>query len=360
MLLSSLALAASPPAFAQQTNAGLSFSANAERIGPALLRVQWSGVRAPVQVLVSPSPDAPEGMMRVLAENAQSNSLDVALPATPRPYFMIVAKDGKSVRVGERLLPLEGGRNFRDLGGYQAQSGQTVRWGRIFRSGVMTGLTANDLIYLDRLGIETICDLRSLGERREEPAPFAQPTGPMIAAFDYDMDMSGMAAMFTARTREEAVAAFAASYAGMTQMLRTHFTDLFARLTRDEGPLAFNCSAGKDRTGLASALILSVLGVPRDVVIADYALSETFVPPQKYIDEIRNPKAESVMTPEQRALFTRMPDAVLRVLMGTDADVMRLTLSAFDRDFGGPVALAKAQFGLTDAHINALRSTYLV
>lgn len=359
MLLSGLALAASPPALSQQPQPSAAISAHVERVGPEKLRLQWANARGAVRVLASPSPEAPEALMRVLSPRTRSWSMEVALTASPRPYFLLIDQDGKSVRTAERLLPLEGGRNFRDLGGYPTQTGQSVRWGRIYRSGVMAGLTANDLVYLDRLGLETVCDLRSLEERRGEPAPFKQDIGPKIAAFDYDMDMSSMAAMFTARTREEAVTAFAASYTGMTQMLRAHFTDMFARLVRGEAPLALNCSAGKDRTGIASALILSVLGVPRDVVIADYALSETFVPPQKYIDEVRTPAAESVMSSAQRTLFTRMPDPVLRVLMGSDGDVMRQALAALDEKFGGPVALAKAQFGLDDASLAALRHSYL-
>ena len=61
----------------------------------------------------------------------------------------------------QRLLPLEGGQNFRDLGGYRTRDGRTVRWGMLFRSGAMDGLTAADYAYLGKIGIRTVCDFRS-------------------------------------------------------------------------------------------------------------------------------------------------------------------------------------------------------
>jgi protein-tyrosine phosphatase len=228
----------------------------------------------------------------------------------------------------------------------------------------MSGLTANDLTYLAGLGIETVCDLRSADERKSEPAPFKGANAPEMAQFDYAMDttMSSMGAMFAATTREEAVRAFSASYLRMTEFLTPHFTDMFARLLRREAPLAINCSAGKDRTGLGSALILSVLGAPRETVIADYALSETFVPVDKYLAEMNAPQPgqPNVMNEGQRALFSRMPAPVLRVLMGSDADVMRMTLEGIDTNFGGVTALVKSRYGLDDAGIDYLRDVYLI
>jgi protein-tyrosine phosphatase len=363
VLMSGLVLGALAAAPAMGKSVLATPSASVERLGPARLRLRWSGLTGPVKVMASSDADAPPALMRVLSEAARRSELDAPFAANPRPYFLIEARDSRVIRVAERLLPLEGGRNFRDLGGYPADNGKAVRWGRIYRSGVMSGLTANDLTFLAGLGIETVCDLRSADERTREPAPFKGDGGPVVSTFNYSMDatMASMGAMFAAKTREDAVKAFAASYVQMADFLSPHYTDMFARLMRRETPLAMNCSAGKDRTGLAAALVLSVLGVPRDVVIADYALSETFVPPDKYIAETRGQSSgASVMTADQAAMFARMPDPVLRVLMGTDADVMRLTLAEIDAQFGGPVALSKARYGLDDTAIAYLRSVYLV
>jgi protein-tyrosine phosphatase len=143
-------------------------------------------------------------------------------------------------------------------------------------------------------------------------------------------------------------------------MLGPNYTDMFARLVRGEAPLAVNCTAGKDRSGVASALILSVLGVPRQTVIADYALTETYTPPSFYLKQMSDPSKPGAPSSDQAKSLSRFPPEVLQVLMGSDPDVMREALGEIDRRYGGPVALAKARFGLTDSSIAQLRQSYLI
>ncbi|MGH1559795.1 tyrosine-protein phosphatase [Caulobacter segnis] len=112
-----------------------------------------------MSVFVSTDPDAPRPAIRPLGTGA-GGAIDLAAPVSPRPYFLIAAADGRQVRVSERLLPLAGGHGFRDLGGWRAADGRQVRWGKIYRSGVMTDLTMADLDYLRGLGLTVICDLR--------------------------------------------------------------------------------------------------------------------------------------------------------------------------------------------------------
>ncbi len=267
------------------------------------------------------------------------------------------------MRVAERILPLQGGRNFRDLGGYRTIDDKQVVWGRIYRSGVMANLTGEDVAYLRRLGVDVVCDFRSREEIAREPSALAVKGGLEYVTFDYSMGMESIAGVARAKTREEAVAAFAQGYLSMATMLKPHFTDLFERLARSETPLAMNCSAGKDRTGVASALLLSILGVPRETVVADYALSEKIIPPDSYVAAIRGQggaKEASVLPPDQAVRFAQMSDPALRVLMGTDADVMRLTLKAMDDQHGGPLGFAKTQFGVDDAMVTVLRRLYTV
>src|SRR5580698_6023676 len=73
-----------------------------------------------------------------------------------------------------RVVPLEGGRNFRDLGGYLTSDGRRVKWGKLFRSGSLAGLTPADYDYLSRLSIKIVCDLRTVQERNAEPNRWCQ------------------------------------------------------------------------------------------------------------------------------------------------------------------------------------------
>lgn len=348
--------AAGALALAPAARAATLLDSTAERTAPSVVRLDWTGAQA-VSVLVSGDPNARKGAMRPL-KTAAGSSASVDAPISPRPYFLVTAADGRQTRVAERLLPLQGGRNFRDLGGWRAADGRQVKWGKLYRSGVMANLTLTDLEYLKALGILTICDLRSPQERASEPSPFLKTPGPKVVATDYDMSAS-MAGLMSMKTREDAIRGFADAYVGFLDMLTPHYTDLFARLVADEGPLAFNCSAGKDRTGMASALILSVLGAPRETVLTDYGLTEVYTPPSYYAKMAQNGPGASVTAQQMQAL-SKLPPEVLQVIMGSDPEVMRRALATIDAKFGGPVALTKARFGLTDAKIAKLRAAYLV
>jgi predicted acylesterase/phospholipase RssA len=88
------------------------------------------------------------------------------------------------VRAATRVLPLEGGRNFRDLGGYETQDGQHVKWGRLFRSGALARLTPSDYDSLSAFGIRVVCDFRSRAERADEPTRWRADPAPRFMAWD--------------------------------------------------------------------------------------------------------------------------------------------------------------------------------
>jgi protein-tyrosine phosphatase len=287
-----------------------------------------------------------------------AGSVDVAAPVSPRPYFLVQARDG-DVWTAERLLPLKGGRNFRDMGGYIGAGGKQVRWGKLYRSGVMSGLTPADLSYLSDLGITSICDLRSVAERKADPAPFPAGGKTEVIAVDYEM-ISGMENIARAQSKAAAITAFADSYISFLDMLTPQYTALFARLVRGEGATTLNCSAGKDRTGVGSALILSTLGVARETVIADYALTQVYSPPAVYTQAVSSGAPTPGLTPDMAQAMRRMPQDALLVLMGSDPEVMRQALARVDQTYGGPVELVKAKFGVTDADVARIRQLYLV
>lgn len=350
------AAAVAPAAFA----AVAPLDGTATRVSPQAVRLEWNGKAKPTSVYVSSNPGLSARGMRQAQANVVGGTVELPAAVSPRPYFLLTEKGRRQTRVAERLLPLEGGRNFRDIGGYRGAGGRQVAWGRIYRSGVMSGLTNADFDYLSALGIKTICDLRNPQERAGEPSPFIANGKAKVVATDYDMNAS-MAKLAGATTKAQAVDVFAESYVQFLDMLTPHYTDMFARLVANEGPLAFNCSAGKDRTGMAAALILSVLGVERETVIADYALTQVYTPPSYYRQQMAKVGAPTAgLTPEMMQAFARMPPEVLNVIMGSDPAVMRQALAAIDTKFGGPVALTKARFGLTDKSIAKLRKTYLV
>ncbi len=144
--------------------------------------------------------------MRSLKTTAGA-ATDLAAPVSPRPHFLVRAADGRQTRVVERLLPLTGGRNFRDLGGWRTIDGRQVKWGKIYRLGVMTKLTMADIAYLEGLGVTVICDLHSVQERATAPSPFLKTSGPKVSAFDYET--VSLAPFVAMTTWEQAAQGFA-------------------------------------------------------------------------------------------------------------------------------------------------------
>jgi protein-tyrosine phosphatase len=344
------AFAAAPAALARAPLEG-----EASRKGADLVVLAWAPKSPPAAVSVSPDPDAAPGAMRLISPSASGGRADASTPVSPRPYFLVRTADGGQLRLAERLLPLQGGRNFRDLGGYRGAGGRQVRWGRLYRSGVMSGLTAADMTYLSDLGIRVICDLRSTEERTNRPNPFiARGAPPQVVATDYPM--FAFEGLQKATTRAQAIDAFAEAYVEFTQALTPQYTDMFDRIVRGDVPLAVNCSAGKDRTGMASALILTVLGVPRETVVADFALTQVYAP----IDLHKTSGAGVGLSPTQMQAFAKMPPEVIAVMGGSDPEIMRAALAKIDARFGGPIALVKSRYGMTDAKISDMRQRYLI
>lgn len=329
--------------------------ASVTRSSAAGVKIDWSAA-GPAAVFAAATPYAQGRALRQVG--AGSGPLDVTAPASPRAYFLVKA-GASEVWTAERLLPLQGGRNFRDLGGYRTNGGKQVRWGKIYRSGVMSGLTFADMDYLSALGVNVVCDLRSKDERTADPTPFLKRTGAEVVSFDYDMANS-LDALARVKTREDAVEAFADAYVTFLDTLTPHYTDMFARLARGAAPLALNCSAGKDRTGVGSALILSVLDVPREVIAADYGLTQVYTPPSMYMQAMQSSAPTPGLTPQQAEGLRRLPPDVLGVIMGSDPAVMRLALEKIDQKYGGPISLAKAKFGVTDEAVARMRRLYLV
>lgn len=174
-----------------------------------------------------------------------------------------------------RHLPLGGVRNARDLGGYRTRAGRSVRWGMVYRSGAIGEATPEDRTLLAARGLRSVCDLRSGPERVAAPDAWPQQAGitvweqPEQEAVGDSRELLANSLVSAERTREVMIEA----YRRMPFIQTAAFGALFLGLARDPLPLLFHCSAGKDRSGGAAALLLLLLGVDRETVVADYLLS---------------------------------------------------------------------------------------
>jgi protein-tyrosine phosphatase len=166
-----------------------------------------------------------------------------------------------------RAVAVDGVFNFRDVGGYPTDDGGTTRWGRLFRSDALHTLTPAARATLDRLGLRTVIDLRTDSERDGHPSAFGELGAPivicpilestefspmpttLIEIYNYFVDARGTAITSVVRT-----------LAGVGAV-----------------PAVVHCTAGKDRTGVVTAMLLSSLGVPDEIVASDFAATELFM-----------------------------------------------------------------------------------
>lgn len=228
-----------------------------------------------------------------------------------------------------RALPLTGASNVRDLGGWRVADGRRVRPGRVWRSAALHMLTAEDLAALAATGLRTVCDLRGQAEAARAPSrlpPGAEahplPIEPFVGASLRDILARGAA------SGEGAVALLRQAYRAYVTDHLDAYRRLFALLLDEERrPLLFHCSAGKDRTGIGAALILTVLGADRATVIADYSATDRFW---------RRDHPLPPGTPEEAA----------KAILDTHPALLDEALDlALDR-FGGPDRLARQGLGV--------------
>jgi protein-tyrosine phosphatase len=289
-------------------------------------------------------------MKRILFAAAISFSMasaglaGVAVAQVPAPV-------GDSAILAPRLVPLEGVQNFRDVGGYRTIDGRRVKWGLIYRSGELSHLTPRDLAQVTELDIDTVHDLRAVEERQREPTAWTGPDAPRIVAHDYAMDLSAMGTLFQgAITAERASDAFASMYPSMLEQQRPQETALFETLLEGDGATLYHCTAGKDRTGLATALILSALGVPRETILHDYELSNRY-----FTGGIA---AREGSASSANAAFAQLPPEVMAVFMGVDARYLLEVFAQIDSRYGSVEAYLDKELGVDAADIQRLRSLY--
>jgi protein-tyrosine phosphatase len=256
----------------------------------------------------------------------------------------------------KRILDLTGGQNFREVGGYPTRCGGRVRRGLIWRSARLDALSDEDIKIIRGLGINTIADLRRRGERNLQPTKPELLTGMRVLAWDDPKTI-------TAKPQEalyQPGATAAQYYQAMLDLYRLiaethaeHLRRIYQEITRDALPILIHCSAGKDRTGIAVALLLEALGVERSDVIADYVRTESLV------DWGRLNAAAATGAGVGHAWMGFLDPTALELLLRADARYLEAALADIEDRHGSVIGFFRNQLGLDQSTLDALKARLL-
>jgi protein-tyrosine phosphatase len=238
-------------------------------------------------------------------------------------------------------INLQGASNFRDIGGYRSQDGRRVRYGQVFRSDHLAGLTDEDLKELQRLGVRHSLDFR--GQAECQATPYAIPGVQRLALSIEPTVITRMQALIgqgLVPTTEETVELMRETYRDFVNKNAATFGRFLKHLLQEPTPQVFHCTAGKDRTGFAAALLLSGLGVDRATIDYDYLLTN-----QRYR---RDPRLEGVGHPH-----------VMQVLWQVQPEFLDAAFDAVDSQHGGVSNYLQGAIGLSSQELTALQELLL-
>ena len=327
-----------------------------ELIGPGVYRLDYqaSPDAGPVEVFASSRPDRIDSGKPLLMIRKTPAEVSVA-GRSGRIYFHLKPKSGPIRVVTIRRLPLEGARNFRDLGGYRAADGRYLRWGLVYRSNYLANLTAKDSEYLNCLGIRLVCDVRADGERTRAPdrwtgaAPefFSVPIGPNRDGTLSPDDLKRRVATINAQTKDS-IRGYDYAISDAAQ-----YGKILRRIAAGDLPAVEHCTSGKDRTGVFSAILLTALGVPREVVIQDYLLTNRYMLAP---DGIEN------TTADLQKIFglAEPPDAAtVKAVMTARPETLEATFDDITKTFGSFDNYLRDALKISDSDLASIRQRLL-
>ena len=240
-----------------------------------------------------------------------------------------------------RHFNLAGASNFRDLGGYPGRDGRPIRWRRLFRSNHLGHLTTADVAVVRGLGVRSAFDFRGVEERAaaicalDEITVHSLPIEPTVMAA-----LRARLAAGTALSPADGLEVMRSSYRNYVLQNTPNFRVLFEHLIGDSAPLVIHCTAGKDRTGLACALVLHALGVADDVIAEDYLLTNRF-----YRRDLSS--------------GSDLPDDVRQVLGSVQMSFLTEAFETIRSEYGDIDRYFSVALGMGDAERSALEARYL-
>jgi protein-tyrosine phosphatase len=242
--------------------------------------------------------------------------------------------------------PIEGTLNFRSVRAYPADGGRLKPYA-LYRSGEFHGITGTGLDVLRRLGATTAFDLRSETERTRRRSPLLSAPDFRVVCETHDFRNGDLRAVLAdARSSPEACAdVMRAIYAVLPEQFAAVFRSYFRMLAAGPTPLVVHCAAGKDRTGVAVALLLDLVGVSRDDVMEDYLTTNL----------VRDQLRDRFRGHNEVLGHLATADSLIEPVISADETYLATMFEAVGRCFGDTRRYARQGLGLGDDEIEAIK-----
>ncbi|MFK7805817.1 MAG: tyrosine-protein phosphatase [Anaerolineae bacterium] len=243
-----------------------------------------------------------------------------------RYFYTIQHKDGSQTHAASRIWHLPGILNLRDMGGYETIDGRMTRWGKVYRTAHLGNTSDESLEQLSEIKLSLICDLRSNRELNENPDRVPNGATYLHTPIYKDDQLSGIfpKLLFNRASLGDQLGV---GYIRMVDERAEAFAGIIGRLADPENlPAMFHCTAGKDRAGLTAAMLLTLLGVPRKTIIADYTLSNlaSYEMYEDFMEKSGSSISRLGVPPEQ-----------LKPLFLANPEWLENALNHIDKRFGG-------------------------
>lgn len=260
-------------------------------------------------------------------------------------------------QTNERLLKMNAGYNFRELGGYRTRNGQSVKWQRVIRTASLAFLTDDDQARLVDYGITADIDFRSNSEVTKSPdkipANISYHHLPVFPEDKTEASKSEAEMQAELKQREEnGYQHMLDVYNDMILSPQSHdaYHQFFSQLLANtDGGLLFHCTAGKDRTGMGAVFFLSALGVPDKTIKQDYLLT----------NEALSPLIQERLTKAKNSGITGTSLDSLKALMSVSSDYYDTAMNAINLHYGSVPEFLSGALSLTNHDLLDLQHLYL-
>ena len=245
----------------------------------------------------------------------------------------------------KRLLPLKGGANFRDIGGYKTAEGKEDAWGKIYRSASINKLSDEDVQLLDKKNIHTVIDFRGKAEAQAAPDRLPENTDYTLCPAGSD-NIPGAAQMVKLLKEGDFLTKFygedAVKYSG------DRFRTLFVKLLtlEDNEAIMYHCTGGRDRTGMATALLLHLLEVPQETIEADFVASNVYLKSMN----------QNMLAP--LAKMSGLSEEEIVAKMALRPELLRSFFGGLETQYGSIQNFAQQELGVGPQEIAILKAKY--